>query len=507
MNIDIASLYLIVAFLFFILPVAVYLATSELRDRQVYWWCLGGLGNCLGFMLVGLRGVVPDFFSFYVAQVLFATGLSLRALSLRLETSTDIFRTAMIYVAVGMIYVGVFSFMVYTGVREFYRLNWVHGYFVLLSVDLLFISRSIYGKLKNTGGKLIAWMALLILIGLLVRMVGYTTALGGVGVFEAGLDQYIAILCVMIGYVLGNFGFIQLRIQKLWENKKAVDIQLADTRDKNKSLEDLLEEKNVLMRTLSLSAKANSMGTMLGAIAHEINQPLGAIRINTELLMTLNAQRERRENFQETLEHIFQDNQRAALVVSSLRKFFVQGSSDFVALDLSELVRDVHRLLLPEAQLRSIQLLAQCETGLLIKGDQNQLQMVVLNLINNAIDAVSDVSSEKIVLIKLFQEDAKVVLEVSDNGSGVPEGRVATIFELFNTTKEQGMGMGLWLSRAIMDSHEGVISLLSGPAGETLFRVSLAALPHQMPQSTPLISSTPLSTETAGPLVGATATI
>ncbi|MDO9024173.1 HAMP domain-containing sensor histidine kinase [Zwartia sp.] len=478
MNIDIASLYLIVALLFFLLPVGVYFATSELRDRQVYWWCLGGVGNCFGFLLIGMRGAVPDFFSFYVAHFFFVLGFSFRSLSLRLETSTNIYRTGMNYVYVGAVYLVVFSFMVYTDVREYYRLNWVHLYLILMSVDLLVVSQSIYGKLKNKGGKLIAAMAIFILIGLLVRMVGYTTELGGIGVFDRAMDQYIGVFLLMIGYVLGNFGFIQLRMQKLWDNKKAVDIQLADTRDKNQSLEDILEEKNSLMRTLSLSAKANSMGTMLGAIAHEINQPLGAIRINTELLMKLNTQPELHENFQETLEHILQDNQRAAEVVSSLRKFFIQGSRDFVSLDFSELVRDVHLIALPEAQLRNVQLPAEIESGLMVKGDQNQLQMVVLNLINNAMDAVADVSSEKIVLIKIFRDNDKVILEVSDNGPGVPGDRVASIFELFNTTKHKGMGMGLWLSRAIMDSHQGEISLSSGPGGETLFRVSLPGLPR-----------------------------
>jgi len=481
LNIDIASLYLILALFFFLLPVAVFFATSEFRDRQVYWWCIGGLGTSLGFLLVGLRGVVPDAVSFYLAHIFFAIGFSFRSLSLRLEMSVNIYRTAFIYGAIGAVYVVVFSLLVRANASEFYRLNWVHGYLVLMSLDLLRISQAIYNELKNKGGKLIAWMAIFILIGLLVRMVGYTTELGGVGVFEMGMDQYIGIFFIMIGYVLGNFGFIQLRIQKLWENKKAVDVQLADTRDKNKSLEEILEEKNALMRTLSLSAKANSMGTMLGAIAHEINQPLGAIRINTEMLLKLNAQPDHRENFQETLEHILQDNERAAVVVSSLRKFFVQGTNDYVPLDLSELARDVHRILLPEAHLRNTQLLAEIENDLIVKADQNQLQMVVLNLINNAMDAVAELAAEKTVLIQVFKEDAKVVLEVSDNGPGVPKDRVDTIFELFNTTKVQGMGMGLWLSRAIMDSHEGTISLLSGPAGETLFRVSLPALsdsPH-----------------------------
>ncbi|MDN4017761.1 sensor histidine kinase [Zwartia panacis] len=473
MNIDIASLYLILALFFFLLPVAVFFATSEFRDRQVYWWCVGGLGTSLGFMFVGLRGVVPDIVSFYLAHVFFAIGFSFRSLSLRLEMSINIHRTALIYAAIGSIYVIVFSLLVYTNASEFYRLNWVHGYLVLMSLDLLWISQSIYHELKNKGGKLIAWMAIFILIGLLVRMVGYTTELGGVGVFEKGTDQYIGIFFIMIGYVLGNFGFIQLRLEKLWEYKKAVDVQLADTRSKNLTLEEILEEKNELMRTLSLSAKANSMGTMLGAIAHEINQPLGAIRINAEMLLALIRKSGDREGFQEALEHILQDNERAAVVVSSLRKFFIKGSSEFVSVDLSELIGDVYRILLPEARLHGVNLRAEIEPALMVKADLNQLQMVALNLINNAMDAVEGLAGEKNISIRLYQQDKRVILEVSDNGPGVPSDRVATIFELFNTTKEFGMGMGLWLSRAIMDSHEGTISLLKGPANETLFQVSL----------------------------------
>jgi C4-dicarboxylate-specific signal transduction histidine kinase len=293
------------------------------------------------------------------------------------------------------------------------------------------------------------------------------------GVFEQGLDQYIGIFSILMGYVLGNFGFIQLRLQKFMEIKKVIDLQLADTHSKNKSLEEILEEKNALMRMLSLSAKANNMGTMLGAIAHEINQPLSAIRINTELLMTLNRRSGDREEFQELLEHILQDNDRAAAVVLSLRKFFVQGSSEFSPFDTSRLVTEAHRILLPEARLHGVNVQLEIEEDLWVYADQNQLQMVVLNLINNAMDAVASVPGEKLVVIRLYQREKNLFFEVVDNGIGVPSDRIATIFELFNTTKEKGMGMGLWLSRAIMDSHDGSIKLLKGPENETIFQISL----------------------------------
>jgi hypothetical protein len=111
-------------------------------------------------------------------------------------------------------------------------------------------------------------MAVFILVVILSRIFGHVANMDGEGVFAPGLDQYIGICFVMIGYLLGNFGFIQLRLEKIWENKKALDFKLAVTQIKNHTLEEMLEEKSALMRTLSLSAKANSMGTMLGAIAH-----------------------------------------------------------------------------------------------------------------------------------------------------------------------------------------------------------------------------------------------
>ena len=478
MDIDIASLFLILALLFFLLPTAVFLATSEFRDRQVYWWCIGGFGTGLGFMMIALRGVVSDAMSFYLAHVFFAIGFSFRSLSLRLDISPNIFRTALIYAAVSLAYVSVFSVLFHTQVNEFYRLNWVHGYFVLMSLDLLFISQTINSERKNKGGNLIAWMAIFILVGLLIRYLGYASQLGGTSVFEKAKDQYIAILSVMIGYVLGNFGFIQLRLEKLWEKKKAVDMQLFATQSQNKTLEDILEEKNSLMRTLSLSAKANAMGTMLGAIAHEINQPLGAIRINTELLMALNRRAEDREGMKELLEHILQDNKRAETVVSSLRRFFVKGSGEFMPIDFSELVRDAYRILLPEARLRQVSLQLEIEPYLWVRADQNQLQMVVLNLINNAMDALESLSIEKNIFIQLSQKEKNVVLEVKDNGLGLSEGQAAIIFELFSTSKEKGMGIGLWLSRAIMDSHEGSIKYLKGSANDTIFQISLPVYGH-----------------------------
>ena len=99
----------------------------------MYWWCLGGIGTGAGFLLVGLRGDVPDAMSFYAAHVFLVIGFSFRSLSLRLELSGNIYRTTLFYLALGSLYFIVFSMMVYADTSEFYRLNWVHAYLVVMS--------------------------------------------------------------------------------------------------------------------------------------------------------------------------------------------------------------------------------------------------------------------------------------------------------------------------------------------------------------------------------------
>ena len=464
------------ALFFLTLPVSVFFALAKQRDLQIYWWCLGGVFWAISFALVSLRDVIPHFLSFYIAHATLAIGVSLRALSLRLEQPKNIKFARTAYALVGLIYLGVYSVMVYFDINEFYRLFWVYLFFLMISVDLLFLGQRMDTLGKNKGGALIAWMGMCLVLGALARMVGHITGLGGVNAFSPGTDQFIGLVLIFVGYVLGNFGFLQMRLEKLWARTHEAESQLGVTSSKNNSLEVILEEKNTLMRTLSLSAKANNMGTMLGAIAHEINQPLGAIRLNTEFLLASTQGKPDFEDAQEILKYILQDNVRASIVVANLRKFFIKGGNDLLIVDMSQLVRETYQIIFLETRYQAVNLHTEIEAHLWVHGDLNQLQLVVLNLLRNAMDAVAELKVEKNIIVKLFRKNQNVVLEVSDNGVGVTEEQAATIFDLFYSTKTQGMGMGLWLCKAIMDSHEGMIAVSKGPENETLFRVSLPVL-------------------------------
>ena len=109
--------------------------------------------------------------------------------------------------------------------------------------------------------------------------------------------------------------------------------------------------------------------------------------------------------------------------------------------------------------IKNIELKLDVDPDLMIRGDSGQLEMVVLNLLNNAIEAVEDQNTKRSIAITSTKIEGKTSLSVEDSGVGVPIAAQEHIFELFRTSKNDGMGVGLWLSRAVMENHRGYLML------------------------------------------------
>lgn len=237
----------------------------------------------------------------------------------------------------------------------------------------------------------------------------------------------------------------------------------------NRALEVLLAEKNQFVKKLTMSEKLSTMGTMVSSLAHEINQPLGAIRLNTDFLeqrLTKNGDLMR---YQDILSRIQHDGERAANTITKLRHFFYSGGGEFELFNLSALIEDILVIASPEANSRKISLTVDLPKDAMVNGDPSQLQMVILNLINNAMEALRVNSGEKLVHIRLKRMLQSIEVEVIDNGPGVPV--VTHLFELFHTTKESGMGVGLWLSRSIMELHGGNITVVNPGKAGAIFKL------------------------------------
>lgn len=202
------------------------------------------------------------------------------------------------------------------------------------------------------------------------------------------------------------------------------------------------------------------MGELAGSLAHEINQPLAVIVTSAQAAQRLlDGGRPDRAELRGALTDIADQGKHAAQVIGRLRALFRKAESERQMLDVGELITGVASLVRHDVERRRIAMTLDCPPRLpSVPGDSIQLQQVVLNLLINACEAMSTVDGPR-DLIVATRERAGVGIEltISDTGPGVKESELERIFEPFVTTKTAGLGMGLSISRSIIDAHLGRI--------------------------------------------------
>ncbi|MBB5061113.1 hypothetical protein HDF16_005849 [Granulicella aggregans] len=206
--------------------------------------------------------------------------------------------------------------------------------------------------------------------------------------------------------------------------------------------------------------KATSLGVLTASIAHEVNQPLAGIITNASTcLRMLDGNPPNVDGARETARRTIRDGNRAADVIARLRSLFGQRKIIAEPLDLSEVAREVIFMSVGELQGKFVRLDEELAADLpLVQADRIQIQQVILNLLRNAADAMDRVTDRvKVIQITTAFDGGHVSLAVRDAGVGLDPIFGETIFEAFNTTKPNGMGIGLSVSRSIVTAHQGRI--------------------------------------------------
>jgi C4-dicarboxylate-specific signal transduction histidine kinase len=215
---------------------------------------------------------------------------------------------------------------------------------------------------------------------------------------------------------------------------------------------------------------------LTGSIAHEINQPLGAILSNSDAAdLMLESGVDRREKLREILADIRRDSLRASEVIRRLRALLGNHGVDHKPFELNDALREVESLLAAEARQRTVALdVRPAKTDVTIVGDRIQIQQVLTNLILNAMDAMADVPADRrTVRVSIEATEHGVDITVRDNGHGIAPEHLPRLFDSFFTTKPGGMGLGLSISRTLVEAHGGRLRVESGMGEGAIFHVEL----------------------------------
>lgn len=243
-----------------------------------------------------------------------------------------------------------------------------------------------------------------------------------------------------------------------------------------KYAESELQERR---RELAHAARVSTLGQLSSALAHEINQPLGAILRNAEAAeLFLKHTPPDLEEVRAILLDIRKDEERAASVIERMRSLLKRRELQFESLAVDELIEQVAQLLSAEFQARHATLHIDVPRALpKVRGDRIHLQQVILNLLLNSLDALNGATEEqrRIIIRGSQTEEGMVELAVIDHGTGIAPEQLPRLFEPFYTTKTKGTGIGLAISKTIVETHGGQMTAANNPDGGATIRFTLNA--------------------------------
>lgn len=243
-----------------------------------------------------------------------------------------------------------------------------------------------------------------------------------------------------------------------------IGIQTDITLMKQRNLE-IVEQREELLHV----TRVGKLAEFVSSLAHEISQPLTAIlsyaQAAQRMLTAAKGDASQHPQLQEILQYIINDDQRAAEVIRRLRALLKKSKPSFELLDLNALINDTVNLIMTHIIVRNKVIKFELDNHLpLIQGDRIQLQQVILNLISNSLEAMEERSDSRELIIRTSCTDnVTILVEVEDSGCGISQHNMNKLFTHFFTTKTNGLGMGLPISRSIIEAHKGRLDAKNNP--------------------------------------------
>lgn len=456
--IDNRTALIIVALLYFILPINAWLALRGQQTRAVAWWCGAGLASGLGAVLIGLRDAIPDMLSFVAGNTVLLAALLMRvhALDQDLGRRCQLRRLVFTLSCFFMLY-GFFHAIEHGFLRNLTALAGLAA-----AAGLVALRAWQTGRRENSANaRAIASVFLLLTGALLWRLLHtfldpeHSTALDG------SASATLVTLVGLLTSITGHFSYVGLVLDRSLHSA----VESAAERARNEQNRHLGEQLEQLDRLRSL-------GVMSAALGHELNQPLTAILTNAQVAQrAVRAGRGERTLLGTLFEQIGASTRRAHLIIAGLHSFLHPSAIRPQAIALDRVLGRVLELI--EQELRQHGISVSCEArALRVCGDEVQLSQVLLNVMRNAIEAVQ-CSPRREIRISCTCSAQQARLTIHDSGPGLARELVGRIGTPFFTTKPGGLGMGLSISRAILTQFGGSLNLDNAATGGTWVDIDL----------------------------------
>jgi signal transduction histidine kinase len=483
MTIDIQTTILMIFVVYLVLHGAIWIVLGGQKSKQVSIWC--GSGIISGFAVIFFANFqsTNSFIFFYLAPLLMLLGNWGRQVALRMYLGKYHKRYHLYSFLYALIFMIVVAYLKEFGFSLNSILIWFFGFWVVGCFDYCLAGYQIYKKNQYLGGLLVMAAGSIFCITLGQRSIAILMGWGSPDIYGESIDQGIMILGQMLAITLSNIGFLHIFLSIKEVNKLKIQSELVKAQEKSnylseygKKLQILINEREEMIRQLTLSNKSAGMGALAASFAHELNQPLGAIRLNAQLMERKLADSTiAPSQAKEIIDAVIHDNQRAADIIRKLKNMFNhQIAAEFEPVIFDGLILDTVDLIRFKAAELKIEVVVDVQANIQVRGDVTQLQQVVLNLLNNALDAIKDSNNiNRLLKVTLSLNGDHIILQIQDTGDGIGVEIQDFVFQLFKSSKSAGMGIGLWLSQTVINGHGGVITFDTLKGQGTTFTVTL----------------------------------
>lgn len=240
----------------------------------------------------------------------------------------------------------------------------------------------------------------------------------------------------------------------------------------NVNLAKAIEEKDQLLRSLIASNRVIGISSLASSLAHQLSQPLTGIALQTETVKRSLLESGQNPMLAIPLNKISDQLTKLSELVLNLRQLFTSKNEQFLPLNLQKTTNEILEIIEPTLASKRILLCKSYQSNPICYGDKIQIQQVLINIFTNAIDAITDSElPTKEIRIGITEDTSFAKLSIEDSGSGIDTELLPKIFDLYSTTKSDGLGVGLWLSKTILEKHQGSITASTGFNGGAIFEI------------------------------------
>lgn len=460
----IPTAYLIIGLLYLFLPIVSWFTLKQQESYTARLWCLGGGTLAIGLLLIAARSSVPPWLSYPVANAFAWTGILMQAMALRYALQRT-WRTDYLAVLV-IVWLAVFEYFRTVLQSPEFRFAWAMLFFVAV---FLYIAQLAWQIAKIHDLKSGRWLALVYVLTastLTLRMCRVLLDLSEPDAVAQGVDSVLTVISGLLISVIGSFTFVSLFLERAAKR----EVQAAEQRAHQ-------EESQRLGEQIAQLERQRTLGLMSSSFAHELSQPLTAILMDAQAIK--NSLGEGSVNSDEVLksvQEIEKSTNRTVKLVERIRDFIRPSRTSYAVIDMKNLLQDVTELLAHDIRVQKIQFkLNGDDVPCLVFGDRVQLSQIVMNVYRNAFQAMVN-SRRKIIHVSLTRLGERIVLRVHDSGQGVLDALKDSVGQPFVTSKHDGLGVGLSISKAIAQMHNGSLSISNAAEGGAVVELDLPAL-------------------------------